>query len=81
VSDVVAGAGLDFAPRGTHQLKGVPGDWELLAALGSKAVPGVPAEPPAPRLSDRLIVSAARRLPRVMTAVNRLEAARSRRGS
>ena len=81
VSDLVAGSGFNFATRGTHQLKGVPGEWELLAAMGSTTVPSVPAEPPKPRLSDRLIVSAARRMPRVLAAVNRLDAARSRRGT
>jgi len=28
--DLVAGSGLRFASRGRHELKGVPGDWELL---------------------------------------------------
>ena len=32
VSDLVASSGLSFASRGIHRLKGVPGDWELLAA-------------------------------------------------
>jgi class 3 adenylate cyclase len=81
VSDLAAGSGLNFASRGIHKLKGVPGDWELLAATGSKTVPSVPAQPPKPRLSDRLIVTAARRMPRVLTAVNRLDSARSRRRS
>jgi class 3 adenylate cyclase len=31
VTDLVAGAGLSFEPRGTHELKGVPGMWELFA--------------------------------------------------
>jgi pimeloyl-ACP methyl ester carboxylesterase/class 3 adenylate cyclase len=31
VTDLVAGAGIAFQLRGTHQLKGVPGDWELFA--------------------------------------------------
>lgn len=31
VTDLVAGAGIAFQPRGAHQLKGVPGDWELFA--------------------------------------------------
>jgi pimeloyl-ACP methyl ester carboxylesterase len=31
VRDLVAGSGLDFEPRGTHQLKGVPGEWRLYA--------------------------------------------------
>ena len=35
VSDLVAPSGINFASRGIHQLKGVPDDWELLAATGS----------------------------------------------
>jgi len=31
VVDLVAGSGLTFADRGTHALKGVPGDWQLFA--------------------------------------------------
>jgi pimeloyl-ACP methyl ester carboxylesterase len=31
VKDLVVGSGLEFADRGTHQLKGVPGDWVLYA--------------------------------------------------
>lgn len=31
VTDLVAGAGIVFQPRGPHQLKGVPGEWELFA--------------------------------------------------
>jgi hypothetical protein len=81
VSDLVASSGLTFASHGIHQLKGVPGDWELLAATGGTTVASVPAQPPKPRLSDRLIVTAARRAPRVLTALNRLDSARSRRRS
>jgi class 3 adenylate cyclase len=33
VKDLVAGAGLSFDDRGTHQLKGVPEPWQVLAAL------------------------------------------------
>jgi len=32
VTDLVAGAGLKFAERGAHDLKGLPGRWELFAA-------------------------------------------------
>jgi class 3 adenylate cyclase len=32
VRDLVAGSGLSFRERGAHQLKGVPGTWELFAA-------------------------------------------------
>ena len=33
VKDLVAGSGLRFEDRGTHTLKGVPGEWRLLAAM------------------------------------------------
>jgi class 3 adenylate cyclase len=29
--DLVIGSGLEFDDRGTHELKGVPGDWHLFA--------------------------------------------------
>jgi class 3 adenylate cyclase len=32
VTDLVAGAGLTFAERGSHDLKGLPGRWDLFAA-------------------------------------------------
>jgi class 3 adenylate cyclase/pimeloyl-ACP methyl ester carboxylesterase len=31
VRDLVSGSGIEFADRGHHALKGVPGDWQLLA--------------------------------------------------
>ena len=31
VKDLVVGSGIEFADRGTHSLKGVPGDWQLYA--------------------------------------------------
>jgi pimeloyl-ACP methyl ester carboxylesterase len=33
VKDLVAGSGLSFVDRGSHALKGVPGEWRLLSAL------------------------------------------------
>jgi len=33
VTDLVAGAGLKFAGRGSFNLKGIPGQWELFAAV------------------------------------------------
>jgi class 3 adenylate cyclase len=32
VKDLVVGSGIDFADRGEHELKGVPGTWRLWAA-------------------------------------------------
>lgn len=31
VKDLVAGAGIEFESRGTHSLKGVPGEWQLFS--------------------------------------------------
>jgi class 3 adenylate cyclase len=31
VKDLVAGSGITFQDRGTHQLKGIPGEWQLYA--------------------------------------------------
>jgi class 3 adenylate cyclase len=33
VVDLVAGSGLEFEDRGTHELKGVPGSWRLFALI------------------------------------------------
>jgi class 3 adenylate cyclase len=32
VRDLVVGSNIEFEPRGTHPLKGVPGEWEVFAA-------------------------------------------------
>ena len=32
VKDLVAGSGIEFEDKGTHALKGVPGEWRLFAA-------------------------------------------------
>jgi class 3 adenylate cyclase/pimeloyl-ACP methyl ester carboxylesterase len=32
VKDLVAGSGIEFTDRGTHELKGIPGEWRLYAA-------------------------------------------------
>jgi class 3 adenylate cyclase len=34
VRDLVVGSGIEFAHRGTYELKGVPGEWQLLAVAG-----------------------------------------------
>jgi pimeloyl-ACP methyl ester carboxylesterase len=33
VRDLVAGSGIEFEDRGTHDLKGIPDDWQLLVAV------------------------------------------------
>jgi pimeloyl-ACP methyl ester carboxylesterase len=37
VKDLVAGSGLAFEDRGTHALKGVPGEWRVYAAVSTSA--------------------------------------------
>ena len=35
VKDLVAGSGIEFEDRGTHALKGVPGEWSVYSVLRS----------------------------------------------
>jgi class 3 adenylate cyclase len=35
VTDLVTGSGIEFADHGLHQLKGVPGDWQLFAVIST----------------------------------------------
>jgi class 3 adenylate cyclase len=35
VVDLMAGSGIDFADRGEHELKGVPGAWRLFSVTSS----------------------------------------------
>jgi class 3 adenylate cyclase len=35
VKDLVAGSGIEFTDRGTHELKGIPGEWRLYAIAES----------------------------------------------
>jgi len=34
VKDLVVGSGIEFEGRGAHELKEVPGEWQLYAAVG-----------------------------------------------
>ena len=36
VKDLVAGSRIDFDDRGLHELKGIPGKWELFAVVGAE---------------------------------------------
>jgi pimeloyl-ACP methyl ester carboxylesterase len=80
VRDLVVGSGLGFDDRGVHQLKGVPGEWQLLAVrregppAGSPEATLVALPTPAPvmRRSDRAIAAVARRAPVLIRALNRV---------
>lgn len=87
VRDLVVGSGTGFDDRGVHELKGVPGAWQLLAVRAGGASPGSPeallvALPtPSPRVgmrrSDRAMGVVARRAPSVIRAMARLTASTS----
>ena len=34
VGDLVAGSGIEFQDRGEHELRGIPGRWQLLEVAG-----------------------------------------------
>lgn len=35
IVDLVAGSGIEFEGRGVHELKGVPGSWQLFVVTGA----------------------------------------------
>jgi class 3 adenylate cyclase len=74
VADLVAGSGMRFTDRGTHALKGVPGQWRIvaLAQEGGTERPAVEDDDSPMRASDRLALQLARRMPRSMRAATRL---------
>ncbi|MEX2253538.1 MAG: adenylate/guanylate cyclase domain-containing protein [Thermoleophilaceae bacterium] len=89
VRDLVVGSGIEFARRGEHELRGVPGKWELLATasgageddvVGDAAVAAI--ETPGPRegmrTGDRLAATVARRAPGVLRGLSRLSERRPR---
>jgi class 3 adenylate cyclase len=82
VKDLVVGSGLDFADRGEHELKGVPGRWRVfaVAAPADGADPLVARRDPALAqrademlsIADRTQLRMARRAPWVSRAAARL---------
>jgi class 3 adenylate cyclase len=83
VRDLVVGSGIEFADRGTHRLKGVPGEWQLLevAAGGTDPELTVDAKVAGSRLSpngtlvtksDRAALRIAHRSPSVARLISRI---------
>jgi len=80
--DLVVGSGIGFEDRGSHDLKGVPGQWQLLAVDPTGAQPGsaeaalvslpTPSPRNAMRRSDRAVASMARHTPRLLRGLARL---------
>jgi pimeloyl-ACP methyl ester carboxylesterase len=88
VRDLVVGSGFEFTDRGSHELKGVPGRWRLLAIADQRlvSVPAVPSRPDAVapnaqlrRPGDRMMLRLARRAPRAMRAMSRAAERRAER--
>ena len=79
VRDLVTGSGIALQSRGEHQLKGVPGDWELFV-IGSETAPlPAPDQTRDLRTSDRVVMLAARRTPGLLRAASRIGTRHERR--
>lgn len=53
VHDVVAGSDITFADKGTHELRGVPGEWRVFAVEETATDRALPIEPPAEPTAER----------------------------
>jgi pimeloyl-ACP methyl ester carboxylesterase/class 3 adenylate cyclase len=88
VRDLVVGSGTGFEDRGSVELRGVPGTWQLLAVDRDGARAGSPeaelASMPTPgprtamRRSDRAVEAVARRTPWILRGIARLAPATGR---
>jgi class 3 adenylate cyclase/pimeloyl-ACP methyl ester carboxylesterase len=73
VRDIVVGSGLDFADRGEHELKGVPGRWSLYALVANaQEARAVQIGSLVQTLTDRSALVAARRAPGTVRTLMRL---------
>ena len=88
VRDLVVGSGTGFEDRGSVELRGVPGTWQLLAVdrhgpqAGSAEAELVSTPTPGPRIamrpSDRAVAVMARRTPWILRGMARLAPATGR---
>lgn len=88
VRDLVVGSGTVFEDRGSVELRGVPGSWDLLAVDRTGAQPGsaeaklasapTPGRRAAMRRTDRAVETIARRTPWILRGVARLSPVTSR---
>jgi pimeloyl-ACP methyl ester carboxylesterase len=83
IRDLVVGSGLGFEDRGTHELKGVPGAWQLLAVAPPDSEAGRPerelsaieigSRHSTRRRGDRAVAAILRRAPGAVRAAIRLD--------
>jgi class 3 adenylate cyclase len=91
VRELVLGSGIEFAQRGEHELRGIPGEWRLYAVTGDGRTDARPvsevdrdtaALTPGPREAmrprDRVLLAGARRAPGLMRALARASLRRQR---
>jgi hypothetical protein len=81
VGDLVVGSGTGFEDRGSVELRGVPGTWQLLAVdrkgrrAGSAEAELVSTPTPGPRTamrrSDPAMAATAKRTPRILRGMTR----------
>jgi DNA-binding CsgD family transcriptional regulator len=72
VRDLVTGSGIALEPSGVHQLKGVPGTWELFT-VGDEVGPlPAPDQDRGLRPTDRAALAAARHAPGLLRAASRI---------
>ena len=79
VRDLVVGSGLTFASRGDHELKGIPGRWELLAVAHAGEQADVPLDKSLRTATDKMVLQTARKAPGLLRAAVRLGNAIERR--
>jgi class 3 adenylate cyclase len=80
VHDLMVGSGMQFTSIGEHDLKGVPGRWELFTVDRPEvARPALPVEDSMATALDRAVLGTARRAPGVGRAAVRLGNALQRR--
>ncbi len=80
VHDLVGGSGLTFNSRGEHELKGIPGSWELFAVTHAGEQPqDLPREESMQTPMDKMVLQTARSAPGFVRAAVRLGNAIERR--
>lgn len=88
VKDLVVGSGIEFVDRGSHELKGVPGEWRLLAVADhrrrAEATASQSRDPVAPnaevrRRGDRAMLRLARSAPGALRLASRVAQRRAAR--
>lgn len=72
VAELVIGSGLCFEERGSHELKGVPGRWRLLAVTDERPPQPLPPSPQDLRVGDRVAMRVARSFPGAVRAATRV---------